>query len=112
MGFFEYLAFNNVYVVLMFIGFIGFVTTLSILATYLGNEDNFDNRMIKKSISLLIIFGLIFFTGLLIPGESYFREMSRRKNQSKVDEYYLNSKINDLQNDIDIIKDELNIGEE
>ena len=112
MGFFEYLAFNNIDAVLMFIGLFGFICTLIILAVFLDNDSNFDIKIIKSFVPLLIIFCLAFFVGLFLPGESYFKEMSRRKNQGKVDEHYLNTKIDDIQRDIDIIKDKLKIEEE
>lgn len=112
MGFFEYLAFNSVDAVLMFIGFIGFIATLIILAVFLDNEGSFDVKITKPLVPPLVIFCLAFFIGLLLPGESYFREVSRRENQGKVDEHYLNTKIDGIQNDIDIIKDKLNIEEE
>lgn len=112
MGFFEYLAFNGVDTVLMFIGLFGFIITLIILATFLDNTDNyFKSKTIKVFASPLIIFCLAFFIGLLLPGEAYFKEMSRRENQGKVDEHYLNTKIDDIQKDIDIIKDNLKIEE-
>lgn len=107
MGFFEYLVFNNIDGALMFIGVIGLIATLIILVIFL---DNFDVKTIKPFVpSTLVIFCLAFFVGLLLPGESYFKEMSRRKNQGKVDEHYLNTKIDDIQKDIDIIKDKLKI---
>lgn len=112
MGFFEYLAFNSVDAVLMSIGLIGFVITLIILiilCVFLNNENDFYVRIIKSFAPPLIIFCLMFFIGLLLPGEAYFREMRLRKNQGKVDEHYLNTKINDIQKDIDTIKDKLNI---
>ena len=109
MGFFEYLAFNSIDVVLMFIGFFGFIITLIVLAVLLDDWNRFDVKIIKSFVPPLIIFCLAFFIGLLLPGESYFKEMSRRKNQGKVDEHYLNTKIDDIQNDIDIIKDKLKI---
>lgn len=112
MGFFEYLAFNSVDAVLMFIGLFGFVITLVILAVFLDTSNNFDVKITKLFVPPLIIFCLAFFIGLLLPGESYFKEMSLRKNQGKVDEHYLNTKIDDIQKDIDIIKDKLKIEEE
>lgn len=112
MGFFEYVAFNKVDIVLMFIGFIGFIATLIILSVFLDNEGSFDVKITKPFVPALIIFCLAFFIGLLLPGESYFKEMSRRENQGKVDEHYLNAKIDDIQRDIDIIKDKLKIEEE
>lgn len=109
MGFFEYLAFNSVDAVLMFIGGIGFIVTLIILGVFLDDWSSFDVKIIKLFVPPLIIFCLMFFIGLLLPGESYFREMRLRKNQGKVDEHYLNTKIDDIQKDIDIIKDKLKI---
>lgn len=112
MGFFEYLAFNNVDAVLMHIGFIGFVVTLIILAIYLVDEDNSDNRIIKRSIQLLIILGLTFFAGLLLPGESYFREMRLRKNMKTIDIIDVNSKLNEIKIDLENINDKLEMEEE
>ena len=112
MGFFEYLAFNGVDVVLMFIGFIGFMATLIILSIFIDNCDSFNVKTIKPFIPSLIIFCLAFFIGLFLPGDRYFKEMDIRKNQGKVDEHYLNTKIDDIQKDIDIIKDKLKIEEE
>lgn len=109
MGFFEYLAFNSIDTVLAFIGFFGFIATLIILAVFIDNGSNFDAKILNPFVPPLIIFCLMFFIGLLLPGESYFKEMSRRKNQGKVDEHYLNTKIDDIQKDIDIIKDKLKI---
>lgn len=112
MGFFEYLAFNSIDMVLMFIGLFGFIITLVILALFVDASNSFDIKTTKLFIPPLIIFCSAFFIGLLLPGKNYFKEMSYRKNQGKVDEHYLNTKIDDIQRDIDIIKDKLKIEEE
>ncbi len=112
MGFFEYLAFNSVNVALMFIGFIGFVVTLLSLAVYLENKYTFNNRMIKKSKQLLIIFGLMFFTGLLLPNKNCFKEMRLRKNMKTIDIIDVNSKLNEIKIDLENINNKLEMKEE
>lgn len=107
MGFFEYLAFNGVDVVLMFIGVISFLVTLFMLVIYLDSASKFDVKIIKPFVPSLIIFCSVFFIGLLFPGDSYFKEMRLRKKMGTIDIIDVNSKLDEIKIDLERVKNKV-----